>query len=871
MAEQPLTLSVVLNWSDPAAFAAFAKAFEDPASPTYRQYLRADEVMMRFAPTQQSYNTVLTYLQQTGLTVVAGSANRLTVTARGTRSQIEHAFNLSIDDYQLGNRTFYANDTNPALPATVAPLIRSVSGLSNLAKPRPAIGPSPATPMSIATAYTSPALPPNINGVGQIVGLLEWDNFNSSDVSNWLNAVGLPANMINQVNRVDVNGGTAPSNGPGTQEVLLDIEAVLGIAPGASIIVFDAPTNDDIWPFNDGTSLVQMLTSAIALMNQLTGGFGGVLSASWSSCEPEISDADADAIESLLQAASWSALSFFAASGDYGSSCVAVNSDGTIANLWPNRVTLPAAAPHAVAVGGTTLQVGPNNSYQSESWWTNGQDGTNKNGSYGISLHFPRPHYQDSFTSASGRSVPDVSAEAAPGIVICTPCNQVEGGTSLSAPLWAGIWALVNQARTGPESANGGLLYNWSVFHPASGMTGPGNDFAHLGLGSPDMAKLISNLAGRPEITGLSLWEGPVTGGTTVKISGRNFLAVETVTFDGVAVPFTVNSDQSITVATPSRTFSSSTYVYVKTPAGWSASSQSAVFTFGPVVNGVIPNHGATYGGDRVTITGAGFVSANGDVATFRFGTVPVSAQSVTCSSTQCVMNSPASLNQAVGTVDVTALLYATSAISPSDQFTYEKVCPSVKSISPLIGRDIGGSVVYVYGNGLDPSSGNLAVHFGNNLGMNLYCGDPYSCSVVTPPGTGTVPVTVTKNGCPTVPNPAILFTYRPTPTITSISPGHGSQQGNTIVIVVGGNFDIAPGATTFNFGLMQGNSAQCQSTTKCTVHSPFYVGADQNYVNPVDVVAIVDGVLNSAPTPADRFTYDGLIKPPPCTGTVCQ
>ena len=83
---------------------------------------------------------------------------------------------------------------------------------------------------------------------------------------------------------------------------------------------------------------------------------------------------------------------------------------------------------------------------------------------------------------------------------------------------------------------------------------------------------------------------------------------------------------------------------------------------------------------------------------------------------------------------------------------THRYQCPSVTSINPTIGRDIGGSVVSIYGDGLDQSTGNLAVHFGNHLATALYC-DIYSCWVVTPPGTGTVLVTVTQSGCPSAPN----------------------------------------------------------------------------------------------------------------------
>jgi outer membrane protein assembly factor BamB len=208
--------------------------------------------------------------------------------------------------------------------------------------------------------------------------------------------------------------------------------------------------------------------------------------------------------------------------------------------------------------------------------------------------------------------------------------------------------------------------------------------------------------------------------------------------------------------------------------------------------------------------------------------------------------------------------------------------CPVVTSMNPLIGRDIGGSVFYLYGGNLDTNArGNLgwtqSVHFGVALASNLFC-DSFSCSAVTPPGTGLVPVTLTRTGtphdCPGVPSPPFLFRYKPTPTVTSISPTHGPVRGATLVTVTGSNFDTTAGATQFNFGLTQqagqGSNVRCQSTTQCTTSSPLYVGADQNYVNPVDVVATVDAVLSSLPTLADEFTYDGLIKPPPCKCITC-
>jgi subtilase family serine protease len=181
--------------------------------------------------------------------------------------------------------------------------------------------------------------------------------------------------------------------------------------------------------------------------------------------EREITDSDADSMETLLQAASYSGLTLFASSGDNGSTCV----NGSA--IYPNRVSYPSDTPHAVSVGGTTIQVGPGNAYQSESWWDSSFDnGSFGTAGYGFSWHFGEPSYQSPFVSAAGRSVPDVAAEAGDGIFICQAFGGVSPnclnfvGTSLASPLWAGIWALVSQEQNlayGSPGipAGGGYLY----------------------------------------------------------------------------------------------------------------------------------------------------------------------------------------------------------------------------------------------------------------------------------------------------------------------------------------------------------------------------------------------------------------------------
>src|SRR5205085_415469 len=74
-------------------------------------------------------------------------------------------------------------------------------------------------------------------------------------------------------------------------------------------------------------------------------------------------------------------------------------------------------------------------------------------GGFGISRFFGRPAYQNGFTTSPMRSIPDmaVNADPANGIEICQadaggcPTGASYGGTSLAAPVWAALVALLNQ------------------------------------------------------------------------------------------------------------------------------------------------------------------------------------------------------------------------------------------------------------------------------------------------------------------------------------------------------------------------------------------------------------------------------------------
>ena len=144
-------------------------------------------------------------------------------------------------------------------------------------------------------------------------------------------------------------------------------------------------------------------------------------------------------------------VTFVASTGDYGGA----------------DPEYPAFSPNVVAVGGTSLTLNADNSYNSETGWGyySSSMGAFIGSGGGISIYEAEPAYQQGVQSTGGRTTPDVSlvADPATGAWIADPYNldpsnpfEIVGGTSLSAPAWAGLVALVNQGRAaaGESSLN---------------------------------------------------------------------------------------------------------------------------------------------------------------------------------------------------------------------------------------------------------------------------------------------------------------------------------------------------------------------------------------------------------------------------------
>ncbi len=349
--------------------------------------------------------------------------------------------------------------------------------------------------------------------------------------------------------------------------------------------------------------------------------------------------------------------------------------------------------------------------------------------------------------------------------------------------------------------------------------TGSADEFSYVPR--PTVAKVVPN-------------KGPVTGGTSVTITGTNLSEATAVKFGSTnATGVKVNSETSITAVAPAGT--GTVDVTVSTPGGTSATGSADEFSYvpPPAVTHVSPNKGPEAGGTSVTITGTNV----GEATVVKFGASDATGVKVV-SATSITAVAPAG----TGTVDVTvSTVGGTSATGSSDKFSYVPL-PAVTKVSPSKGPEAGGTSVTITGTNLSEAT---AVKFGSTNATGVKVNSETSITAVAPAGSGTVDVTVSTAGGTSVTGVGDEFRYVAPPTVASVSPDKGPLAGGTSVTITGTNFNEA---TVVKFGSSDAIGLEVRSATSITAVAPAGTGT-------VDVtVSTVGGT--SATSAADKFSY---------------
>jgi hypothetical protein len=281
------------------------------------------------------------------------------------------------------------------------------------------------TPSQITSVYglnaitftSSSGSPIRGDGAGETIALIEmYSNPNlQSDLDTFDANYSLPNPTLTVVNQAG-----SQTDRSWTVEQSLDVEWAHAIAPGANIVVVEAA------PSGSQTQELQNLLNAVNTARNTVGVVA--VSMSWGFSEmPNESSYDSF----FTTPAGHSGITFIAASGDEGT------------------IDYPSASPNVLSVGGTSLNLSGSGTYGSETAWIESGGG--------YSQYEPEPSYQQSVQQTGMRSTPDVAFDGDPntGVEVFStdPRSgqgswQVVGGTSLGAPAWAGIIAIVDQGRS---------------------------------------------------------------------------------------------------------------------------------------------------------------------------------------------------------------------------------------------------------------------------------------------------------------------------------------------------------------------------------------------------------------------------------------
>jgi pseudomonalisin len=506
-----------------------------PGSPRYHQWLTPEEFGADLGLADADVRLVTGWLEAHGFTVEEVAGGRGSINFSGTAAQVEEAFATEMHDYLVEGTIHHSNSTEPSIPRGFAGLVHGVASLNSFPlRPlhtdvRPISAPDYTfggnhyiAPTDFATIYgLASTLSAGTNGNGQTIAIVARTDIMVADVQAFRSSFGLPAN-----DPVFVHNGTDPGDRGGGDEFesILDTEWAGAVAPQATVdLVVSASTRT-----SDGISLSAQYV--------VSHNLAPIVSVSYGLCESRLGAAGQKFWNALWAQAAAQGITAFVASGDSGAAGCDAPSGKRGFGLAVNGL---CSTPFDVCVGGTKF----NDTANPSAYWTASNQPVTRSSalSYipevawnenatvpggsglwssggGASKVYAKPSWQSGpgVPADRKRDVPDValSAAAHDGYVIAHGTNLYAiGGTSASTPAFAGLMALVDQAKGSRQGNVNPILYQLAanqygaggpqVFHDVGAgnnsvprlkgfACGPGYDEV-TGLGSVDGAALIAN------------------------------------------------------------------------------------------------------------------------------------------------------------------------------------------------------------------------------------------------------------------------------------------------------------------------------------------------------------------------------------------
>ena len=655
-------ISIVFNRSaaQQADLESLIAAQQNPSSPLYHQWLNPDQFAARFGMAQSDVNKVQTWLEQQGFSVDSVARSRNLIRFSGSAGQVEQAFQTQMHFYTIGGVKHFAPSTALSLPSAIAPVVIAVRNLDDF-RPRPmhiaskAGQANPAftssvsgsvffAPGDIKVAYGINALiGAGSTGAGQSIAIMGQSSIVASDISNFDSAAGL---TVTPPNQVLVPGSGTPQAFAGDEgESDLDIEWSGGIAPGAEVFFVYTGSNTSFGVFD-------------SIQYAVDEKIGNIISVSYGSCEPEMPAGSATALDAVLSQAVTQGQTVVAASGDSGSSACYVSPTTTTPPLATQEelaVSYPASSQFVTGVGGTEITTADDTS-GSPYWEAKGSSDEITS----LLQYIPEVAWNDdaaavaagatSLSAAGGgvstlyttspswqKGVPGIpTAPDLPGYLYCTSdtsdwntaqqasCNSgfrdsatqdltVAGGTSFATPVFAGMVAILNQAKGYSEGQG---LINPTLYTLASNSVTYAAAFHDVATGNNECPSSLGSTycstasegsyatgAGYDQVTGL----GSV-----------NLSALVTAWSASTATLIGTTTTVTAATATPAVSTNDTITITVASDSGTTIPSGTVNLSIDQTLN---PTTGALTGGSTASVT----LTANGTATyTANFATAGV-------------------------------------------------------------------------------------------------------------------------------------------------------------------------------------------------------------------------------------------------------
>jgi len=478
-----------------------------------RAPLTSEEFAAQYSPTQESAKAVAAFLTKSGFTNVSIAGNRLLVSADGTAAVAQSAFHTTLERVTTADgREAFANTSPAYVPVSLQGTVLAVLGLQTVHQGHTmhAQVPDAVTghnPLEWSSIYGGTGV---ATGSGVTVGIITQGKVTQSitDFNTFISQNGLASVPIQTV-----TVGSTSTDASGVAEWDIDSQDALGMAGGqlSKIIFYNIPTLST-------ANLVAGFNKAV------TDNVTKIINVSIGGCETSAKDGSAAAGDSVFAQAVAQGQTFSISTGDSGADeC----GDGGTTPSWP------ANSQYVMAISGTTLNASTT-TWTSEVVWNTLASGNGATGG-SQSTYEPKPSWQ-TLWSGPRRGVADVAFSGDPNSgakIVLNGGSAQYGGTSLAAPIFAGLWARVIAVKGTNVGFAGPLVYQLPAgdFHDVTsgnnnGSTaGPGYDLA-TGRGSIILSSAITHIGGG-------------SGGNVPPVANFTF------TTSGLAATFTDSSTDS--------------------------------------------------------------------------------------------------------------------------------------------------------------------------------------------------------------------------------------------------------------------------------------------------------------------------------------